>query len=225
MKFSIIKSLQEEAKKLGERREVLPEDLCSLQKRLKGFEKNYRRCLGDMPGEKCNLSPKVEQKLLMDDTSVIQERVVYNTEEFVQVPAHIYYAKDGKGKRPGLLLVQGWDLDKWSLPFLKTRLAQEGYFVLFPDNRCSGERRREEGQTDIYALIAPRPLLIMNNSNDNWFPVSGYLEICRELEKVYRAFELPENFRHVISSNIHDITGIYEKETISWLAKHLKKSK
>jgi len=328
MKYSIIRSIQEEARRLSEKRQPLPDNLSQLKERLEEFKKRYKECLGDMPQEKYPLNPKIEQKFLLNDTSVIQEKVVYNTEEFVQVPAHVYYAKDRKGKMPGVLLLQGWDFSKWSFPFLKTHLAREGYFVLFPDNRCSGERRREEGEKeqlnvipaasvlgktfmgmntydnmraidyllsreevdnerigvvglcwggmqaynlsaldkrvkcvvcvnsnstyralleefisysahtcigtyipnlmkygdtiDIYALIAPKPLLLMNNANDNWFPVSGYLEICKELEKVYKTFGVPQNFRHLISSNIHDITGIYEEETIKWLNKHLK---
>jgi len=327
--YSIIKSLQVEAYRLAEKRQPFPEDLHLLKKRLEEFEKNYIQCLGEMPQEKYPLSPRVEEKFIFDDTQVVQERVVYHTEEFVQVPAHVYYTKEGKDKKPGILLIQGWDLSKWSFPFLKTRLAQEGYFVLFPDNRFSGERRRtnsgEEEQLttvpaasclgktfmgmntydniraidylltrpevdkerigviglcwggmqaynlgacdkrvkvvicvnsnstyealilehlsysrhtclgtfipnlmkygdtiDIYALIAPRPLLIMNNANDDWFPVSGYLKICAELEKVYRAYGVPEKFKHLLSSNIHDITGIYEEESIAWLEKYLK---
>lgn len=328
MKYSIIRSLEEEARRLSKQRKPFPNNLSELKKRLREFEKQYKKCLGEMPKEKYPLNPRIEQKFLFDDTSVIQERVIYHTEEFVQVPAHVYYAKDKKGKMPGILLIQGWDSSKWAFPFLKTRLAQEGYLVLFPDNRCSGERKRESGEAeqlnvipaasvlgrtfmgmnsydnmraidyllsreevdkerigvvglcwggmqaynlaaldkrvkcvvcvnsnstykalleeyitysahsclgtyipnlmkygdtiDIYALIAPRPLLIMNNANDDHFPVSGYLEICKELEKVYSAFGVAENFKHLISSNIHDISGVYEEETFSWLKKFLK---
>jgi dienelactone hydrolase len=327
--YSILKSLQEEAKRLIGKREPLPDDLLKLKKRLKNFKKNYLKCLGRFPEEKEPLNPKIEQKIIFDDTRVFQERVVYNSEKFVKVPAHVYYPEKFEGKLPGILLLQGWDLSKWAFPFLKTKLAQLGYFVLFPDNRFSGERRKlssgmEEqfsmvpvaeclGKTfmgmntydniraidyllsrkevdkekigvvglcwggmmaynlaaidkrvkcvvcvnsnstyealilehliyshhsclgtfipdlllygdtiDIYALIAPRPLLLMNNSNDDWFPVSGYLKICSELEKVYKLYGKSENFKHFISSNIHDISGIYEEKTMEWLNVHLK---
>ena len=65
--------------------------------------------------------------------------------------------------------------------------------------------------TDIYAMIAPRPLLLMNKVNDDWFPISGFLEICEELERVYRTFEVPIKFRYLLSVDIHDIAGIYEE--------------
>jgi len=74
--------------------------------------------------------------------------------------------------------------------------------------------------TDIYALIAPRPLALMNNANDDWFPLSGYLAICRELEGVYKTFGRPKNFYHFLSSAVHDITGVYEEKTIAWLKEH-----
>lgn len=328
MEYSIIKSLEEEAKRLAGMRKPLPGNLPQLKKRLEEFEKKYQECLGDMPAVNYPLEPRIEQKVIFDDTEVVQERVVYHTEEFVQVLAHVYYHKDKKGKLPAVLLLQGWNLSKWAFPFLKTRLAQEGYLVLLPDNRCSGERSRESGQSeqlnvipsasvlgktfmgmntndniraidyllsrsevdskrisivglcwggmqaynlaamdkrakcvvcvnsnststykallteyinysrhtclgtyipnlmkygdtvDIYALIAPRPLLLINNANDDWFPLSGYLQICEELERVYQVFGASERFKHLLSSNIHDIVGIYEKETIAWLNKH-----
>lgn len=74
---------------------------------------------------------------------------------------------------------------------------------------------------DILALIAPRPLLIMNNSNDQWFPVSGYLKVCQELEKVYHVYGMPERFRHLLHSITHDITPEFAKEGINWFKKHL----
>ncbi len=68
--------------------------------------------------------------------------------------------------------------------------------------------------TDIYALIVPRPLLLMNNLNDDWFPVSGFLEICKELKRVYRTFGVPIEFRYLLSVDIHNIAGVYEEEKI-----------
>lgn len=330
MDYSIIKSLEEEAKRLAGRRKPLPGNLPALKKQLQAFEKKYQECLGAMPAEKYPLKPRLEQKVLFDDTKVVQERVVYHTEEFAQVPAHVYYHKDKKGKLPGVLYIQGWeDQSKYTLPFFKTRLAQEGYLVLFPDNRCSGERKREFCQTeqlnvipaagvlgktfmgmntydniraldyllsrpdvdkerisvvglcwggmqaynlaardkrvgcavcvnsnstykalltefiyysahtclgtyipnlmkygdtvDIYALIAPRPLLLMNNANDYWFPLNGYLQICTELERAYKAFGASARFGHLLSSNLHDIVGIYANKTVAWLNRHNQK--
>lgn len=330
MDYSILLSLQEETKKLIKKRKPLYEenDLYTLKKRLEKFKKDLIKCLGVMPKEKYPLNPIIEQRINLSDTKVIQERVIYNSEEFVKVPAHTYYKSENSKKMPGVLLLQGWDFNKWSFPFFKIKLAEEGFFVLFPDNRFSGERRknrdgfteqfvmlppasclgktfmgmntydnirgidylmsREEvdkdriavvglcwggmmaytlsaidervkctvcvnsnstyealilehlnysnhsclgtfipnlllygDTTDIYALSAPRPLFLMNNLNDDWFPVSGFFKICKEIEKVYELFNKKENFKWLLSSNLHDISGIYAEETIRWLKKHL----
>jgi len=74
---------------------------------------------------------------------------------------------------------------------------------------------------DVLALIAPRPLLIMNNYNDTWFPVSGFKKVCRELETVYRAFGVPERFRHTIRDTVHDITPEFGQIAKAWFDKHL----
>jgi len=74
---------------------------------------------------------------------------------------------------------------------------------------------------DVLSLIAPRPLLIINNYNDTWFPVSGYKKVCRELETVYRAFGVPERFRHTIRDTVHDITPEFGQIAKEWFDKHL----
>src|SRR5436305_799993 len=69
---------------------------------------------------------------------------------FPEVPTHVYRpAFPREARLPGVLLIQGWDLDKHSLAEFKIRLAQAGFVVLFPDNRFSGERRRAaDGQAE-----------------------------------------------------------------------------
>lgn len=74
---------------------------------------------------------------------------------------------------------------------------------------------------DVLALIAPRPLLIMNNYNDTWFPVSGYKKVCRELERVYRALGVPERLRYLIRNTVHDITPEFGQHAREWFDKHL----
>ncbi len=74
---------------------------------------------------------------------------------------------------------------------------------------------------DILALIAPKPLLIMNNYNDTWFPVSGYKKVCEELEAVYSAFGAPERFEHIIRDTVHDITPEFGGEARKWFEKWL----
>jgi len=75
---------------------------------------------------------------------------------------------------------------------------------------------------DILALIAPRPLLLMNNINDWWFPVSGYLKVCQELEKVYQTYGAPERFQHFLYATIHDYPPESVKEATAWFKKYLK---
>lgn len=91
-----------------------------------------------------------EAEFPLSGTDVIQEGIVYHTEEDVWVPAHIYRPREpNSDKLPGILLIQGWDLDKHSMPEFKVRLASAGYVVLFPDNRFSGERKHSvSGQVE-----------------------------------------------------------------------------
>jgi dienelactone hydrolase len=74
---------------------------------------------------------------------------------------------------------------------------------------------------DVLALIAPRPLLIMNNYNDTWFPVSGYRKVCRELERVYKALGVPDRFKHIIRNTYHDITPEFGQIAKEWFDKYL----
>lgn len=74
---------------------------------------------------------------------------------------------------------------------------------------------------DVLALIAPRPLLIMNNYNDTWFPVSGYKKVCRELATLYHSFGVPERFRHTIRNTVHDITPEFGRIAKEWFDRYL----
>jgi dienelactone hydrolase len=74
---------------------------------------------------------------------------------------------------------------------------------------------------DILALIAPRPLLIMNNYNDHWFPVSGYKKVCAELTSVYEALGVPECLRYLMRNTVHDITPEFTDHAVEWLDRWL----
>jgi len=74
---------------------------------------------------------------------------------------------------------------------------------------------------DIIALIAPRPLLIMNNSNDWWFPVSGLKKVGREIEGVYETLGAEDRFDHILRSTVHDITPEFGEEAKEWFDKWL----
>jgi len=321
--FSLLPSLKRGAEELLAHRQPLSDDRAALLARCSEFREHLIECLGHMPPREWPLSPHKEEETLFAD-GVIQERVVYHVEPDVSVPAHAYRPADASGPMPGILLLQGWDLDKSSLPHAKTALARAGYVVLFPDNRCSGERKdpgdqinvipaagllgmsfmgmntfdnmraldylssREDvdagrlacvglcwggmqcytlaaldervkvacpvcavstyealvteytfegGHTclgtfipgllrfgdvqDIMALIAPRPMLVQNNSNDRHFPVSGFLKVKAELETAYRALGHPEHFEAHISATEHDMTPEFTDRIIEWLNRFL----
>jgi hypothetical protein len=312
------------------RREPLPDDMKALKKRLASIRQALGDCLGARPHKVVSPELRVEAEIPLAGTSVIQERIAYRTEEDVWVPAHLYRpARPAEEKLPGVLLIQGWDLDKHSLPRFKVKLAEAGYVVLFPDNRFSGERRRtqngaveqsnllpvsglfgltfmgmntwdnqraldvlsarpdvkgdslaavglcwggmqaytlaaidervkaaapvcavstyealvqeyisctpghscfgtyiwnwlEHGDTqDIIACIAPRPLLIQNNVNDTWFPISGYHRVVQEVSQVYRAMGAEGNFGHEARIAEHDITEEFGDRIIEWFGQHL----
>jgi len=74
---------------------------------------------------------------------------------------------------------------------------------------------------DIIACVAPRPLLIQNNVNDTWFPISGYHRVVQEVSKVYRAMGAEENFRHEARITEHDITEEFGDKIIEWFGQHL----
>jgi hypothetical protein len=74
---------------------------------------------------------------------------------------------------------------------------------------------------DIAACCAPRPLLVMNNVNDNWFPVSGFGKVCDEMRTVYSALCAPDSFRALLRDTVHEVTPEFAEEAIGWLDEHL----
>ncbi|MDP6107930.1 MAG: dienelactone hydrolase family protein, partial [Candidatus Brocadiia bacterium] len=313
--FSVQETLQRRMREALARREAWPTDPEAIGARQRDTRTALLECLGARPADVLDPEARTVAELPLACTGAVQERLVYRTEEDVRVPAHLYRpSPPPSGKLPGVLLLQGWDLDKHTFPEFKTRLAAAGYVVLFPDNRFSGERRRllngdqeqmnlvpvaglfgftfmgmntwdnqraldvlaarpevdadrlavvglcwggmqswtlaaldgrvkaacpvcavstyealveeyitwtpghgclgtyipdwaRHGDTqDIIACIAPRPLLIQNNVNDTWFPISGYDRVVREVGDVYRALGAAESFAHEARVAVHDIT-------------------
>ena len=153
--YSILSMLQRRMCETMMRRQPFPEDAEALRHRLAETRAHLLQCLGTMPAR---VSPETRTEAVVElaGTGVIQERIVYRTEADVWVPAHIYRPADAPAdKLPGILIIQGWDLDKYSMPEFKIALAQSGFVVLFPDNRFSGERRRAaNGQTEQSNLLA-----------------------------------------------------------------------
>ncbi len=328
--YSVLNMLQRRMAEALAKREPFPADQQALLQRIERTREQLIQCLGTMPEAVVGTQLCTEAEFPLDGTGVIQERIVYRTEEDVWVPAHIYRpAQPTSEKLPGVVLIQGWDLDKHTMPDFKVKLAQAGFVVLFPDNRFSGERKRPvTGQAeqqnllpvselfgltfmgmntwdnqraldvlavradvdadrlaavglcwggmqtwtlaavdqrvkvacpvcsvstyealvnefvawtgghtcygtyirnwasygdiqDIIACIAPRPLLIQNNVNDTWFPVSGYHRVVSEVGEVYKTLGAAEHFQHQAHITEHDITEEFGARVIDWLSKYL----
>jgi pimeloyl-ACP methyl ester carboxylesterase len=328
--YSILNMLQRRMREAMAKREPFPQDPHDLIARQQWTRTNLLHCLGTFPDKIVEPQMRLEASFPLGGTQVIQERIVYRTEEDVWVPAHVYRPAEPKTERlPGILLIQGWDLDKYSLPEFKVKLAEAGYVVLFPDNRFSGERRRGRDGTaeqanllpvaglfglsfmgmntfdnmraldilslrsdvdadrlgavglcwggmqtwtlaaldervkaacpvcgvstfealvqefimwtgghtcfgtyfwdwarygdiqDIIACIAPRPLLIQNNVNDEWFPIAGYHRVVKEVGDVYRALGAEAAFAHEARITVHDITKEFGDRVIEWLDRHI----
>ncbi len=147
--YSILSMLQRRMCESLARRQPFPDDPAALANRLADTRAKLLQCLGTMP-QLVSPETRVEAVVELAGTGVVQERILYRTEADVWVPAHIYRPIDAPAEQlPGVLLIQGWDLDKYSMPEFKIALAQSGFVVLFPDNRFSGERRHAgDGQTE-----------------------------------------------------------------------------
>lgn len=328
--YSILPMLQRRLREALERREPFPTERSALLDRLSRMREALCKSLGTMPDTAPSPELRREGEFPLAGTDTVQERIVYRTEEDVWVPAHIYRPANPPGdKLPGILLIQGWDLDKHTFSEFKVKLASAGYVVLFPDNRFSGERKRApSGQAeqsnllpvsslfgltfmgmntwdnqraldilsarpdvdenklgvvglcwggmqawtlsaldqrikvtcpvcsvstyeallndyipwsgghtcygtyiwnwashgdiqDIIACTAPRPLLIQNNVNDTWFPISGFHRVVTEVSQVYQTLGVPERFHAEARITVHDITEEFGSNIIAWLHKWL----
>jgi hypothetical protein len=74
---------------------------------------------------------------------------------------------------------------------------------------------------DIAACCAPRPVLAMNNLNDDWFPISGFTKLTTELRGVYEALGVPERLRTMLRDTVHDVTPEFSAAAIAWFDEHL----
>ena len=165
--FSLLPSLKRRAEELLAHRKPLPEDRKALVARGAEFRRHLVQCLGYLPPRDTPLAPRKERESVIAD-GVIEERVVYRVEPDVLVPAHVYRAADANGRRPGVLLLHGWDFDKTGLVEAKVGLARAGYVVLFPDNRCSGERKDVGDQVNVVPVAGLLGMTFMGmNTFDN----------------------------------------------------------
>jgi hypothetical protein len=73
------------------------------------------------------------------------------------------------------------------------------------------------------ALIAPRPLLMINSDSDNHTPLPGVIECTNAAQKVYAADGATNNFAVIIQKNTgHQVKPESERAAIEWFVKWLK---
>jgi dienelactone hydrolase len=76
---------------------------------------------------------------------------------------------------------------------------------------------------EILALIAPRPLLVINSDSDNHTPLPGVLECVSAAKKIYAADNATNNFAVIIQKNTgHQVKPESERAAIEWFVKWLK---
>jgi cephalosporin-C deacetylase-like acetyl esterase len=72
------------------------------------------------------------------------------------------------------------------------------------------------------ALIAPRPLMIVNASKDGAFPPSGYEPVHQCLRPVYEWYGAPEKLAEFAQATGHSDTPAYRKAADEWLNRWLR---
>jgi dienelactone hydrolase len=73
------------------------------------------------------------------------------------------------------------------------------------------------------ALIAPRPLLVINSDSDNHTPLPGVIECTNAAQKVYAAGHAEDRFAVIIQKNTgHQVKPESERAAIEWFVKWLK---
>ena len=73
------------------------------------------------------------------------------------------------------------------------------------------------------ALIAPRPLLVINSDSDNHTPLPGVIECTNAAQKVYAVGHAEDRFAVIIQKNTgHQVKPESERAAIEWFVKWLK---
>jgi dienelactone hydrolase len=72
------------------------------------------------------------------------------------------------------------------------------------------------------ALIAPRPLLIVNTDSDNIFPLDGVERLHAKVKQVYKLYNATTNLGLVIGPGPHKDSQDLQVPVFRWFNKHLK---
>jgi dienelactone hydrolase len=76
---------------------------------------------------------------------------------------------------------------------------------------------------EMLALIAPRPLLVINSDSDNHTPLPGVIECTNAAQKIYAADLATDRFAVIIQKNTgHQVKPESERAAIEWFVKWLK---
>ena len=76
---------------------------------------------------------------------------------------------------------------------------------------------------EMLALIAPRPLLVINSDSDIHTPLPGVVECTNAAQKVYAADHAADHFAVIIQPNTaHAVKPESERAAIAWFVKWLK---
>jgi len=57
----------------------------------------------------------------------------------------------------------------------------------------------------VFSLIAPRPLLAINNFNDYWWPINGFRETTEFTKNIYSLYDSEDKFRFELMNREHTI--------------------
>ncbi len=74
----------------------------------------------------------------------------------------------------------------------------------------------------IYALVAPRPMLMLSGDQDGGAPTSGIEKLEKMMGEMYGLYNAPENFRSVVYANTgHEYLPEMKVEMLQWFKTHL----
>lgn len=76
----------------------------------------------------------------------------------------------------------------------------------------------------VAALVAPRPLLLVNTDSDSIFPLDGVLRVHDLAKRIYRLYGAADRFGLVIGPGPHKDTQNLQVPVFRWFNHHLKKS-
>lgn len=72
------------------------------------------------------------------------------------------------------------------------------------------------------ALLAPRPLLLVNTDRDSIFPLDGVLRVHRQVDRVYELLGARTNLGLVIGPGGHVDTQDLQVPVFRWFDQHLR---